>query len=93
MLKPEETAAEEILPLLGGRLFSGYGLIFLLVSAAGFGLLLRGLLLIGFRGFIAHVFDFLPALTLSRNRCFPARADRLLIGEAIVNDGWGKPEA
>lgn len=55
-----ETAMTGRLLFIAGGLFGGDGLFFLLVGAAGLGLFLCGLLLVGFRGSIAHNFDFLP---------------------------------
>ena len=44
--------------LLAGGLLVGDGLAFLLAGAAGLGLFLGGLFLVGLRGFIAHGFFF-----------------------------------
>ena len=44
------------LPFIAGSLLDGDGLFFLLVGAADFGLFLRGFLLVGLWGFIAHNF-------------------------------------
>jgi hypothetical protein len=52
-----ETASNEWLLFLGGGL-GGLGGAFPGVGAAGFGLFLTGLLLVGFRGFVAHNFIF-----------------------------------
>ena len=67
-------AAGEVLLFLGGGLLGGDCLLLLLFGAAGLGLLLRGLLLIRFRGFIAHNFDGVYVLTVLRYWQFPRRA-------------------
>ena len=59
------------LALLGGGALGGDGLAFLLVGRAGLGVLLRGLLVHGLRGFVAHnnlFFDL--SLTHRRNVSF-----------------------
>jgi hypothetical protein len=54
-----ETSLERRLPVLIACLLGGYGRIFLLCLLACFGLFLRGFLLRGLRGFIAHNVGFL----------------------------------
>ena len=54
-----ETAGEGRLFLLAGGLLAGDGRALLGVGAAGSGLFLAGLLLVGFRGFIAHNFNLI----------------------------------
>ena len=51
---PGETALLGALLFLGRGRFGGCCLLLFLVCAAGLGLLLCGLLLVGFRGFVAH---------------------------------------
>jgi hypothetical protein len=57
-------AGEWRLFLLAGRLFVQHGGFFYCCVVAGFGLFLAGLLLVGFRGFVTHNFNFDPAIDL-----------------------------
>jgi hypothetical protein len=69
-----------------GGLLGGGGF-FLLVSAAGLGVLLRGFLLVRFRGFISHNICFFLRLTRRRHESFSAGTAILPAGPVNVNDG------
>ena len=59
ILIPRETAEDRRLLFLAGSLLADHSRLLRCGGAAGFGLFLAGFLLICFRGFIAHNFDFL----------------------------------
>jgi hypothetical protein len=61
ILASGETADGGPLPRADGGLFGGHGFLLLLIGAVGLRLFLRGLLLIRFRGFVAHNYDFCSA--------------------------------
>jgi len=75
-----ETASNERLLFLGG-----HGGTFLFAGADGLGLFLRGLLLVGFRGFVAHNFIFSLRLTRLRHGIFSEGNRRVLDRAFIVN--------
>ena len=87
-LHQERQASNGRLFFLAGGGFRGDGGAFLGVGAARFGFLLTGLLLVGFRGFIAHnFFIFLLRLTGRRHESFSGGNPILLICRMNVNDG------
>lgn len=64
-LLAEETADDCRLSFLGRGRFRSYGLLLLLIGTADFGLLLRGFLLVGFRGFVAHKYGIVVSTNCS----------------------------
>ena len=85
--KSEETVSGLRLFLLGDGLLRGRGLLLLLVGGVHLRLFLGGLLLVRFRGSIAHNFVFFCGLVRLRHVGFSEGRSTMLAGSVLVNDG------